>query len=269
MDNKVLQELKNIELEILDEYIRICNKYNLSYFLVGGTLLGAIRHKGFIPWDDDIDIGMPRKDYEKLLQVAPKELKKEFFLQNYHTEPKCGIIFSKIRKNNTIMAEEYSYHIDMHQGIWIDIFPYDNLKEQNSLNRIQLLRNFYIIKCGYKFPQNKSKILIFPYYIMKILLNFVSINYLIKKLDVKLQADNMDQTLYVYPFGGAYGKKDIMPCDIIKDLIYVDFEGRKVSVFKDYDYYLNSLYGDYMKLPPLNQRHGGLHYIKELKLKNK
>ena len=130
-----LKTLQNIELEILDEFIRVCEKNQLTYFLIGGSCIGAVRHHGFIPWDDDIDVGMPREDYEKLVEIAADELNPEYFFQNYHSEKNCGLIFGKIRKNNTILSENYSYHIHMHQGVWIDIFPYDQIGDKPELSK--------------------------------------------------------------------------------------------------------------------------------------
>lgn len=268
MEDTVLNELKSIELEIFDEFVRICKKYDLSYFLMGGTLLGAVRHKGFIPWDDDIDVGMPRSDYEKFILVAQDELKEELFLQNYHSEPNCGLVFSKIRKGNTTMSEKYSAHIKMHQGIWIDIFPYDYLGDKKKISKISFIKNLYIIKCGYKFPEGKSKLLFLPYLLMKIFVFFVPISLFIKQLENNMHKKDNGVYSQVYPYGGAYGEKDIMPTNVINNTEQIEFEGRIVSGLKDYDYFLSRLYGDYMKLPPENQRHGGMHYLKELKIHN-
>ena len=268
-----LKTLQNIELEILDEFVRICEKHHLKYFLMAGTALGAIRHHGFIPWDDDIDVGMPREDYEKLIKIASSDLRSDYFFQNYHSEKNCGLIFGKIRKSNTILSENYSHHIDMHQGVWIDIFPYDNIGLEPKVSKIDsalimILKNIYIVKCGYKMPENRSKYLLPFYYLTKMIAVFFSYKFLITKLDHLMKKRNTQASKYVYPRGSGYGSRDIMSKEVIENLIEVDFEGRKLKIFKEYDHYLTSIYGDYMQLPPVDKRRNtSCHFLHEFKSK--
>lgn len=266
-----LKKLQAIEFDIFKEFKRVCEKNNLTYVLNSGTCIGAIRHAGFIPWDDDIDVAMPRKDYEKLVEIAEKELSDQYFFQNYHSDKKCGLVFGKIRKNNTIMSENYSYHIDMHQGVWIDIFPYDKISDdlnqrEKDKKMIYLLKNLYIIKCGYKVPEDKNTFINrIVYAFAKFLLIFVSIDFLIQKLDKELNKYNNTDAKEVYLYG-CLSPKNNLPCEMLNDLIEVDFETEKATVFKEYDYYLSRVYGDYMKLPPVEQRgNGSVHFLHEFK----
>ena len=116
-----LTEIKQVELGILDYIVDICNKYNLIYYLSYGTLIGAIRHKGFIPWDDDLDIYMSFFEFKKFEKVFSSET---CFLQSVKTDPNMPFIMYKVRKNNTIMTEDDFIGLDMHQGVWVDIFIY-------------------------------------------------------------------------------------------------------------------------------------------------
>ena len=132
IEPKTLKKLHIVEVEILDEIDRVCKKNNIEYFLIGGTLLGAIRHKGFIPWDDDLDVGMTRENYEKFINIAPNELDSKYYLDNFKTNTNCHLPFSKIRKNNTTMDEEATKNFNNHKGIFVDIFPFDKLKDKFS-----------------------------------------------------------------------------------------------------------------------------------------
>lgn len=268
-----LKALQNIELDIFKEFKRVCEKNDLKYVLNSGTCIGAIRHKGFIPWDDDIDIAMPRDDYEKLVKIAPQELSSDYFFQNYHSEKNCGLVFGKIRKNNTIMSENYSYHLNMHQGVWIDIFPYDKLPDnlnerKKNFKKFFILKNLYIIKCGYKVPEDKDNLLNrIIYYIAKFLLLFVPIDFIINKIDYTMRKYNQTDVKEVYLYG-CLSMKNNIPCDMLDDLIEVDFETEKAKVFKNYDYYLRRVYGNYMELPPIENRiNGSVHFLHEFKEK--
>ncbi|MCQ2752178.1 MAG: LicD family protein [Coriobacteriales bacterium] len=270
-NKRTIKHIKKIELKILDEFIRVCKKNNLTYFMVGGSLLGTIRHNGFIPWDDDIDVGMPRPDYEKLTKIAKKEFKKHYFLQNYTTEPQCGMIFSRLINTNTSLKEYYNEHLDIHRGIFIDIFPFD--KASNDINETikigkehKLLQALYCTKCGYSFPQNRNKLLAIPYTMSKVPLSLIDLNTIIKRIDMLSKKYDKENTQYYVAYIGTYGvEKEIMPACVIDELKTANFEGRKVKIFKYYDYYLSSLYGqNYMMPPPKEKRRGGMHFIKEI-----
>ena len=266
---KMTKELQKVEMEMLSVFIEICRKHHLKYFLIGGSCLGAIRHQGFIPWDDDIDLGMPRKDYEKFCEIAPKELGSSYFFQNFDTEPNCGLVFGKIRKNGTILSETYSYHIDMNQGVWIDIFPYDYVYENRFHRNLHfycylLIKNMYIIRCGYKNPRPQNKLFSILYNVAKILSQILPLSVYIKLLK-RMMICCKDSKL-VFPFGGAYPKKDVIPKDWINNLYEVNFEEELCCVFSKSDNYLKQLYNNYMQLPPVEKRKGGMHNIYEVKL---
>lgn len=132
MDSKVLDRLHNEMLVIYEEISRICDKHNLTYFVVGGTLLGAVVHKGYIPWDDDLDIAMPRDDYDKFIEICQKELNDKFFIHHTVTDENYWIPFAKLRMNNTVFLEEKRKNVNSHAGIYVDVFPFDYSSECNS-----------------------------------------------------------------------------------------------------------------------------------------
>ena len=123
-----IKEIQQIQLSILKEIINVVEENHLTYFAVGGTALGAYRHEGFIPWDDDIDIAMPRVDYEKLLTLQ-STFPEDLFIQTTETDPNYTMPFAKIRKDKTLYIESRWQDQEIHHGIWVDIFPLDNYKE--------------------------------------------------------------------------------------------------------------------------------------------
>lgn len=268
-----LAEIKSIELELLHEFVRICNKHKISYVLAGGTCLGAIRHKGFIPWDDDIDVSMTREDYDRFAEVVESDLDDtKFVFQSMDTEPNCGFVFGKLRRRGTILSEDYSYHIDMSQGVWIDIFPYDRVPNDKRtrtlyLKLVSVLKNLYIVKCGYRMPGGKSRIANLAYYFAKAFCSVMPLSLLIEALNKKMrQYGNDSNCQLVYPFGGAYGEEvELIPRTMVTTTASVTFEGAQYLTFADYDTYLTKHYGDYMKLPPVEKRVGGVHHLHEFR----
>lgn len=267
MDTSTIKKLQAIELEILKEFIRLCDDNNLRYYLSYGTCIGMIRHKGFIPWDDDIDVSMPREDYDRLVKIANDKLSDGFFFQNYFTDPRCGLIFGKIRKNGTILSEVYSHHIAMHQGVWIDVFPMDRFPNDPNVRKkffrnLNFVKNLYIVKCGYRLPPDKQGLITkIAYHISKVVVLFLPLNFIINKLDQLVRKYDRPESKDCII---SYYRSTSIPYNLLEEDIILPFEDTMAKTYKNYDYYLSALYGDYMTPPPVEKRNvGGDHYIYE------
>ena len=146
-----LEKLQATLYQILSEIKRVCDKHGIRYFITGGTAIGAYFWKKILPWDDDVDVGMPRPDYERFIKVAPEELGDEYFVQTPETDPHVPFFFMKVRMNGTEFNEETFQHISMHQGIYVDIFPFDKIpcskrKEKIQHNILHFLNGLFIAK---------------------------------------------------------------------------------------------------------------------------
>lgn len=248
-----MEEQKRIQLDILKELKYVCDKNNIDYSLGGGTLLGAIRHKGYIPWDDDIDIMLMRSEYEKLLNIFNNESrKKEYKLISYKNTTNYYYPFAKIVNVKTRLIED-SYRDLEEMGIYIDIFPIDYLpNEEQKVKKIYKkykLENklLGIYKYNKDSTANKKKM-----YLKKVIRFF-----LVKLKIYKLILSSIDnlckkyvKTNKVACISGRYFEKEIMPSEYISDYVQVDFEGESYKAAKGYDEYLTKHYGNYMELPP-------------------
>lgn len=258
MEKNELYKLHSLHLVLANEVRRICEKHNIKYFMIAGTLLGAIRHQGFIPWDDDMDIGMLRIDYEKFINACEKELdRNKFYLQNDKMDRNYTYNFAKLRLNGTEIIEEFSLDVETHQGIYIDIFPFDNVPDNRVKRFIQykefwFLKNLLWIKCGYGDKYIKKQL---SFKIAKCLVKLFSIEFLkLKKYNVITRYEN-EKTTFVVAGEGAYGlKKETIQRNWIEILTEYNFETEKYFGISDYNGYLSYFYGDYMTLPPKDKR---------------
>lgn len=144
------EDLKRLHEElyrILAEVVRVCEVLNIPYFIQGGSGIGALYYKGVIPWDDDIDIGMTRADYERFLREAPTHLGSDYFLEWFGSEPNTPFYFAKVKRNNTLFVEEIWRHLDIHHGIFVDIFPYDRIPDNPLLERLHRAKAKFWINC--------------------------------------------------------------------------------------------------------------------------
>lgn len=257
---KFLQEK---ELDMVKEFLKICEKHNLKYFMAGGTFLGAVRHKGFIPWDDDVDLGMYRDDYEKFLDIAKRELPYPYEVHTYRNCKEHHYYFShivdvryKVRRMGSLdKREEY---------VWIDIFPYDGLpkgKIKPLLIYVRLLFYRFCYHMAYFDKINiarndraewQKKIL----QILKILYKILRFdkNKWRKKIDDLLKKQNMEKCDKIMSFMGVKLQKEIFPKKIYDDLVDYEFEDIYMKGPVEYDKVLSQLYGDYMSLPPKEKR---------------
>ena len=255
-----LDAIQQIQLAYLLEVDRICRKHNIKYFLGGGTLLGAIRHKGFIPWDDDSDIMMLREDYDKFCKIAADELPANMSFQSNKTDKSCFYEFSKLRVNGTAFATEFAKeHKTMHNGIAFDIFCHDKTANSCFGQKIHLAMTIFtralvFNKWNHRKTENGSRIQtavtnfcvkLFPIRFSLWLMNH-TISFFKRKKNAKFLYDGMGRNVY----------NGVFPADLLDKAIYIDFEGYMLPVPKKYDEYLRFLYGDYMQLAPLSTRLG-------------
>lgn len=268
ISNNDLRKAQLLMLKILKEVHKICEENNIKYFLSDGTLIGAIRHQGFIPWDDDLDIGMLREDYEKFCKIAPQILSENFILQNFQTDKGYGLQFGKVILKNTVWIEKVAKNTNRQwSGIYIDIFPYDNITEnkkmQKLINRLYIfIQGLILIKFKYINISNyESMAKKLKYVLKKIYLCTISKKLLIYIRDsICKRYLNKSKTL-VTKYGGNFYKNQ-NPYNFYKDLTLQKFEDTSFYIPKNYDKILKNLYGNYMEIPPIEkQRQHGIEYF--------
>lgn len=250
------EEIKQRELNILIFIDKICRENNLEYFLAFGTLIGAIRHKGFIPWDDDIDIVMKRSDYEKFISLFPKNNEENFKLLNVESNDEYYYPFLKVVDTKT-KVEEVDFKVINNLGVWVDIFPLDNYdpsvireKEVTVLkNKLQLSRATKCIKTK-SIIKTIVKNIIYPFYKYK---DPKKYGILINELGKKSKNSEKNYCiLFALKFKNGIYKKELYD-----KKIEWNFEGHEFFIPEKYHDILTQVYGDYMQLPPEKQRVSG------------
>ncbi|MBE5792269.1 MAG: LicD family protein [Clostridiales bacterium] len=267
-----LKSLQLCELEILKEFIRICDKLKVKYYLLGGTLLGAVRHQGFIPWDDDIDVGMSREDYELFLKEGQKHLPEHYFLQTHHTDPEWPANFAKIRDSRTTFIESSVKNQQINHGVYIDVFPLDHFTsdevKEKSFSRKNILMVRRISRVFTLPKENRKK----PLYRRCALFLIDALSYVL--YPTLQSALNARERLFksiktgglLANHCGAWGKKEIMPAEWYGEGTELSFEGLAVRGPIEYKKWLTQVYGDYMQLPPIEKRIAH-HYNEVIDLK--
>lgn len=255
---KILEDYQKAELELLKVFIDVCEKLELKYYLACGSVLGAVKYGGFIPWDDDIDVCMPRPDYEIFVAKAGELLPEHLFLQNYRTDPQFPMSISKIRNSNTTWIEKGVSHLDMNHGIYIDIFPIDGYPCEAKLQKTFEKRKMHFerlraISYRQKFSINGVR---------------TSLVVLANKF-LGVYADNAknmaDYEKFISSFsveeseiwcnhGNWQGKLEYSPAWHYGKGTESTFEGVKVIIPENYDQYLTQKYGDWRSDPPLEKQ---------------
>ena len=255
-----LDELKSIQLEILDAVANFCEEHSIKYWLTAGTLLGAIRHKGYIPWDDDIDLGMLRPDYDRFMKEFNGTYPR-YECRCLENDPDFYAAFGKVYDNRTVLYEPDEKGTKI--AVYIDIFVYDNAPDDEAQCR-KMLRNQMIyerLNIARVFPihirPNGGIIRKILVYIMRTAIHMIPssllpVNYFAVKTVQNAKQFMHEDTKRVGDFSGQH--RVTWSKDVLRSFIDVEFEGRKYKAPADYDAWLRGLYGDYMQLPPEKER---------------
>lgn len=269
LDEKKLRELQIAELDSLNFFDDFCRSHGLTYYMCGGCLIGSIRNKGFVPWDDDVDVLMPRPDYEQFIRLYKEENPSErFILLDGTKEQTYGNIFAVLMDTNHTLVKEYQKDMDMPHGIPLDIFPIDGLASRKGARLVQYAWTmiYSLFRSGIV-PKNQGGLLSFGSKVLLGVFRGKSIRYKIWKFAEKRMSrysfetsDNVAELC-----AGFYFMKKVYPRKIYDGVTEVEFEGRKYLSMKNFDDYLKIPFGNYMELPPEEERVAH-HDIIELKL---
>ncbi len=244
-------EIHNILLETAKVFDSICRKHNIPYTMLGGTMLGTIRHNGFIPWDDDMDFGVQRVHYNKLVKILNKELPKEYRSLTYSNCEQIKYTFLKIENHNTVIDDpRLDCELKDKPGINIDVFPLDYCSPKSR----RLKWVFFLIKLQtFLFVESTSNS-IFIKILKHICKNIIPINknYLLRKIDSILEKEKTGP--FIGNITGRWKEREIFKSELYCSIKDYEFASIKLKGIQDYETYLSQLYGDYMQLPPQEQR---------------
>lgn len=258
------KKLKLVQLELMDEIDRICKNNDICYYIIGGTLIGAVRHKGFIPWDVDVDVAMPRPEYDRFKEICLDQLNKKFQYCDYmnvknYDRPHAIVCVKNtklISRTDALCPERKNL------GIFVDVFPLDKVPDDEKekkrhireINRFRKLRYLRI-----PYYTSSSSVKRFGRRMIKFLLSWMSINKLNERMDKCMRKYENQSCSVLSNMAGRYSyETESSEVLTFGKPVKLDFEGRKYNAPENYDKYLHHVYGDYMKLPPLEEQTGYL-----------
>lgn len=269
---EVLKKLQRIQTEILKDFDKICQKYELSYFLLGGSGIGVVRHQGFIPWDDDIDVAMPRKDYDVLLHAIEEEMGEKYRILTPLKDKNYSVNVTKIQKLGTKFVPYHAKDSKCERCIDIDIFPLDHMPDDKKKRAKQLKRTWFLNKLiflrgsgepiipltGWK--KNAAAIICKVVHLVMKLFH-VSPAFLYRLLEKEETRYNNQDTQYMNTFRVTMSDRSYISKEEMYPLIEMPFEDMTVYMPHAYDAYLTRLFGDYMQMPPKEKRVNHCPYI--------
>lgn len=253
-----LSEFQERLIPLLEWFHDYCVSNNLTYYVLGGTMLGAIRHKGFIPWDDDLDVGMPRGDYEKFVRMTKNKKYNDFVVEGIDTDNRDFYYgYAKVYDTKSVLVENTRYKIK--RGLYIDVFPLDGAGDKKEdidkiFQPIYKRYQFLLARtCGIREGRKWYKNMII--YMARLIPDFfVDNKKLMLSIDELCKKRSYEDCEYIGSFYGNWGVKEILKKEIMGKPILYDFENLKVYGAEKYDEYLSHLYGDWRKLPPKDKQ---------------
>jgi len=270
MTQEDLLKVKQVQLQIMDEIHRLCEKHSIKYYLIAGSLLGAVRHKGFIPWDVDIDIGMPREEYERFKKLCQQELDSLYAYCDYRQKKIFFRPHALVYHKKSKLKIKYDCYNPVSEdcGIYIDIFPLDNAPDDEKLRKKhakQLKRICKFKQCRIPYSYSSKKWKRWAHYILSALLSWIPLEKLNGYQQKVMCKYRHQQTQCICSMASRYAyKKQCMPKEIYGEPVKLEFEGRFYNAPSQYTTYLTRLYGDYMQLPPEEKRQANLEIYRSV-----
>ena len=256
-----IDDIHREDIVILKEFLKIVEKYDLKYYIIGGSFLGAIRHKGFIPWDDDMDIAMPRKDFNKFMQVANENLPQNMELITFKNDTNNRYYLPKIINKDIEIVEKRNEECGKKINLFIDIFPIDGMPNGFIARKIHcsrimiqrmLLAWYYINEIDKDKKRKKYEKILIRLGKMLPTKKIINCKKVLNKIDRLLQKYKYESSKYVGTIMGAYKTREIVPKEFFGKPTEYEFEGLKLNGPEKFDEYLTHMYGDYMT-PPKNK----------------
>ena len=260
--DSIIRKTQLVQLSMLKDVDVFCRKHNIRYSLCGGTLIGAIRHKGFIPWDDDLDICIARPEYERFIKIWERESPKGYILQNKDNTPGFTQYFTKIRKEHTLFLQDVDLPELYHTGIFIDVFPVDRIPSR-GIGRVIFQGECIVFQlCTKESVSPRANIV--TKCISQLFFAVTSHRMrdsMRKKLEKRIIKHNEDTNNKTVIINSLEELRMLFPPDMMETFIELEFEGDEFMCVEQYDEMLRETYGDYMTLPPENERKG-IHHVK-------
>lgn len=268
LTDKELRTLQLLELEMLVEVDRICRKHNIKYSIFYGTLIGAVRHKGFIPWDDDADIVFTRDNYEKFYEVCKTELDHErFFFQDHRTDPGYRWGYGKLRRKNTEYIKAGQENMHYKTGVCIDVFPFDNSPNGKIARELSYFQHYCIRKATYSElgKDHAPTAFLRWWYSMLYKIPVEKLFNVLDRIDAKNNSRPAERKCLMMFQPSNDELRYGYPSEVFDEYEDREFEGMNFMAVKRYDQALRLEYGDYMKMPPADQQKG-VYEASEIKL---
>jgi lipopolysaccharide cholinephosphotransferase len=275
-----MRELKGVLLGMMDEFLAVCQRHRLTVMMRSGTLLGAARHKGFIPWDDDLDFMMPRKDYDRFLEVFDREMGQAYVVQTPRTEPNACFGFMKIRKKGTAFVEVETAGLPIHKGLFLDVFPLENAPASRTGRFFHglaciLLKQITTATALYRYPSAPMKVLrkhsgkLNRLLAMReglgFLFSFFSVGWWNRATEnLCARYRHRPSQFLVAPYGGKGYFGEVYPREVFFPTVLLPFEGRQLPAPGQWEQWLLTKYGNFMQVPADGSRE--IHWVAEWSL---
>lgn len=241
-----MNDLQQKELHLFACFHKACEELGLTYFLVCGSALGAVKYKGFIPWDDDMDVGMLREDYDRFMREAPTLLPEGIFLQNFRSDPAYPLIFAKLRDSSTTYVETGIAHLPVNHGVYIDIFPLDGYPESpRAQRRFELRKRVFRLKLLAALESDYSPQARLAVTVMRLLGIHKRTGRILDKYERMISSYSTETSSVICNHGNWQGKLEYAPREQYGDGTWATFEGLRVRIPENYDAYLTQKYGDW------------------------